>query len=55
MNNAGTADQNCRQSELKQRLMKFSSDTELVQSLYLNVLARHATEPELQRERISAI
>ncbi|MCA9017533.1 MAG: hypothetical protein KDA77_19575, partial [Planctomycetaceae bacterium] len=37
------------ESELKQRLVKISADEELVQELYLNVLARHATAPEVQR------
>lgn len=37
------------QSELKQQLIKISSDTELVDSLYLNVLARHATPSERER------
>ncbi len=37
------------QSELKQRLLNLPSDTELVQALYLNVLARHATPSERER------
>lgn len=37
------------QSELKQKLQAISSDAELVQALYLNVLARHATPEEVER------
>ncbi|WP_299467812.1 DUF1553 domain-containing protein, partial [uncultured Gimesia sp.] len=37
------------QSDLKKRLATISSDAEMVQELYLNVLARHATEQEVQR------
>lgn len=47
--NHATLQSKLSKSELKKRLMKFSSDTEMVQMLYLNVLARHATEQELQR------
>ncbi|WP_197994807.1 DUF1549 domain-containing protein [Gimesia panareensis] len=36
-------------SELKQKLQAISSDAELVQTLYLNVLARHATPEEVER------
>ncbi|QGQ24182.1 DUF1549 domain-containing protein [Gimesia benthica] len=37
------------QSELKQKLLGITSNEELVQSLYLNVLARNPTPDELQR------
>ncbi|QDT30262.1 hypothetical protein Enr10x_56270 [Gimesia panareensis] len=37
------------QSELKQKLQAISSDAELVQTLYLNILARHATPEEVER------
>lgn len=41
--------QQLAQSELKKKLLSLASDAELVQSLYLNVLARHATPQEVQR------
>tara|TARA_R110002095_G_scaffold99107_2_gene87185 strand:- start:64369 stop:65991 length:1623 start_codon:yes stop_codon:yes gene_type:complete len=48
MNNA-TLQSRLSQSDLKQQLIKLSSHEELVQKLYLNVLARHANEQEVQR------
>lgn len=36
-------------SKLKEQLLSIADDTELVQSLYLNVLARHATPAEVER------
>ena len=36
-------------SDLKKQLVAISADEELVQELYLNVLARHATEQEVER------
>lgn len=48
MNNK-TLQERLAQSELKQELLKLKSEEELIQKLYLNVLARHATEREFQR------
>lgn len=48
MNNASLQSK-LSESELKQRLVKISADEPLIQELYLNVLARHATEQEVQR------
>ena len=48
MNNA-TLQSKLSQSELKQQLVKMNSNEDLIQKLYLNVLARHANEQEVQR------
>jgi len=41
--------QQLAQSQLKEKLLSISSNSELVQSLYLSVLARHATPEEVAR------
>tara|TARA_R110002111_G_scaffold126741_5_gene191426 strand:+ start:2625 stop:4253 length:1629 start_codon:yes stop_codon:yes gene_type:complete len=49
MMNHATLQSKLSQSDLKQSLVKIESKEELVQELYLNVLARHATEQEVLR------
>ena len=47
--NHATLQSKLAKSELKKQLVNISSDKEMLHTLYLNVLARHATEQELQR------
>ena len=48
MNNEGLQ-KALAKSQLKKRLLEIKSDDELIDELYLNVLARKATAPELAR------